>query len=215
MGGDHAHGTYELTKPGCATGVRPFDAHRAGAGHDHGAHRVRGNPREYPDLDRAQATNVRRARSLRVRTIRASQRLDTLPEARKAGYVMSAESRRRGCPGMHHVRKHGVRFWGRLLDPRAPQALVFWCSSHDAWVLAAYMYRAPAASAPPTWGDLLQWHRHSDTGNWMTHLWIVPNTRSALASCAPFTAFERFGRLQYEPYRRDAHIDRPCADTTR
>ena len=194
---DHAHGSYELSKSGCATGVRPFDAHRRGAGHDRGAHRVLGNPGEYPELARARPAAVRRGRKLRIATLRGSRRLDTLREARQAGYVFSAQTRRLGCPGMHHMRKHGVRFWGRLLDPRAPQALVFWCSSRDVYTLAAYMYRAPADSTPPTFGDLMQWHRHSDAGNWMTHVWIVPDTRAALASCAPFAAFARFGRLRY------------------
>jgi hypothetical protein len=184
--GDHAHGTYELTKPGCATGVRPFDAHRAGAGHHHhGAHQIVGNPAEYPDLTQAGQADVRRAQGLRTATVRASKRLDTLREARRAGYVTTSASRRRGCPGMHHYRKNGVRFWGRLMNPRAPQSLVFWCSSSNVYVLAAYMYRAPADSTPPTFGNLLQWHRHSDTGNWMTHIWIVPDTRAALASGAP------------------------------
>jgi hypothetical protein len=78
------------------------------------------------------------------RLIRAARRtrarFDTLAEARRLGYKLDPAWRIWAtlCPGTWHLRKHGVSMWGRLLNPRAPQGLMYWCDSHGRWKLAAY-----------------------------------------------------------------------------
>jgi hypothetical protein len=214
----HAHGTYALEKRGCAVGPKTFDAHdAAGDGHGnhaHGGHIMVGNMAEYPSWKGVPAATVRKARRLRMRTVRASRRFDTVREAKKARYKFNPRVQAKiGCPGMHHMRKRGTSFWGKVLDPKAPQSLVFWCTSRGKYKLAAYMYRAPGEKRPPTFGDTLQWHKHGTKGDWMAHVWIVPNTRSALATCAPFNSFKKYGRFAFEPFRKDVNVDRPCSDT--
>jgi hypothetical protein len=105
--------------------------------------------------------------------------------------------------------------WGRLLDPSAPQSLVYWCDAKRHWKLAAYMYRAPAASKPNTFGGLLQWHKHGATAAWMIHVWMVPDVRAAFATCLPFQAFARFSIFSYQRYKADTMNDLPCSDTNR
>src|SRR4051794_33401567 len=158
-----------------------------------------GNMLEYPDLMHASPAHVRAARVLHLRTNRYSSRFATPAKARKLGYKSDpAERERVGCPGFVHYRKGG--FWGQVLNPKAPQALVFWCDSRSAFKLAAFMYRAPRTGHPPTLGGLLGWHRHSPTGTWMTHVWLTYGVRAAFATCAPFAALHRSLAIDYESY---------------
>jgi hypothetical protein len=213
-----AHGTFRVTAPKCGdTGVRAYDAHTPGAGekHDHSTALVIGNQAEYPPAMDNAAPNVRRARKLRMASLRNVWRYDTLAEAYARGYVFDEPAPDQvPCPGTHHMRKHKASFWGKFLNPRKPQSLVWWCNSAREFQLAAFMFRAPKGRPPTTMGDLLQWHRHGPRGTWMTHLWLVPDTPAALATCAPFKAFARYGgRIAYERYNPDILLDAPCSDT--
>jgi hypothetical protein len=213
----HAVGIWSVTKADCVTGDRPFTAHGAD-GHSHGGHIVRGNPREYPpDAILGSSKNARRLRALRIASEAAKSRFDTLAKLARLGYVLDpvAATVPKPCPGTWHVRKHGAGMWGSFLDPTEPQALVYWCDSLGRWTLAAFMYRAPPTAKPPTFGGLMQWHKHADRATWMTHVWMVPDPRAAFATCVPFPAFERFSIFSYEPYTPDTHIDVPCSDVAR
>jgi hypothetical protein len=173
-----------------------------------------GNMAEYPDLTHASSADLRRARSLHLRTNAYGFRFNTAAKAARLGYRTDpAERARVGCPGLVHFRKGGV--WGRVLNPKTPQALVFWCDSTSKLKLVALMYRASRKIHPPTYGGILGWHRHSPAANWMTHIWITHGARAAVATCAPFQALHRSLGIVYESYVQDAPgIDSPCSDTS-
>ena len=173
-----------------------------------------GNMDEYPHWGAASLANRRRARRLHLRTNAAAKRYDTVAEARRLGYRSDPRISSTSCPGLVHFRVGGVRFTGRFLDPRRPQALVFWCNPRHRYKLAAAMYRARAGRPPRTWGDLLGWHRHTMNGTWMTHVWLTKRSRPAFAQCAPFNALRAYSGIAYRPYRADVDgLDAPCSDT--
>jgi hypothetical protein len=173
-----------------------------------------GNAAPYPMFRDAGRAHRRQARRLRLATLRNAVRVDTLEEATRRGYVPRADISPLYRPGLQHFRKRGPRFWGQVLNPRQPQALLFWCPSIGDCRLAAFVYRAPAGT-PPTYGGLLGWHRHVPGGSWMTHVWLTAGTATSLAQCAPFNALHaRDPGLAWEPYRADVPmIDEPCPDT--
>jgi hypothetical protein len=192
-----------------AAGVAPASAQ---TGHGHGEPGMHvGNAMPYPALHGASLAQRRRARTLRRATLRAAARFDTPAEAAARGYVANPNVSPLYRPGLQHFRKRGTHFWGRVLAPRRPQALIFWCPSVGDCRLAAFVYRAPARPRPPTYGGLIGWHRHSMTAPWMTHVWLTGAIRTALAQCAPVGAL---GRLAWEPYVPDVPgVDSPCPDT--
>jgi hypothetical protein len=211
---DRAAGTWSVTKPDCSTGERAWDTHDEA--HEH--HIIRGNPAEYPPAAiTGSSRNARRLRALMRASLATEHRLDTMAKARRRGYALDANFKtwKDPCPGTWHMRKHGVSMWGKLLDPSAPQSLVWWCDSQRHWHLAAYMYRARGDSKPNTYGDLLQWHKHGagPGPTWMTHVWMVPDPHGAFATCVPFPVFARFSIFTYEPYTPDVHIDEACSDS--
>jgi hypothetical protein len=198
---------------GSAPAVAQDNEH--GVQHDRASGRLHvGNAAPYPAFHNARRGNRRKARALRLASLRSARRFDTLEEAARRGSVARADISPLYWPGLQHFRKHGTRVWGRVLNPRQPQALVFWCPSVGDCRLAAFMYRAPA-KAPPTYGGLLGWHRHVGGRNWMTHVWLTADTATSLAQCAPFNALhERDPMLVWEPYTADVPmIDEPCPDT--
>jgi hypothetical protein len=168
-----------------------------------------GNMQPYPNLKRAGPRNVRRAQRLKRRSLATAARFDTFAEARALGYVIGSAH----LPGFVHARKFGYGFWGKLLDPDAPQALVYWCPKSRHCTLTTYMFRAPAGRPPSTWRKLLQWHRHGDRStSWMTHVWLVPKTRQAFATCAPWAALSmKYGIKQPRHYNHHVN-DEPCPD---
>jgi hypothetical protein len=181
-------------------------------GHDEHPMLMVGHMEPRPDLGAAGGRNVRRARRLLRASVREAARFDTVAEARRLGYRMGAKRFR---PGITHMRKNGTGFWGSLLDPSEPQALVFWCPSKGACALAASMYRAPGGEPPSTWGGIFQWHRHgvSPKVAWMTHVWLARKVRDGFAACAPMDALVAARGIRPEPYtERLPRIFRPCAD---
>lgn len=207
---NRASGVWSMSK---TTGATTCDVGGDFTAQDVSGHFLLGNPYEYaPASTRGTSRNARRLRALKYRIFRNARRFDTRAEARRLGYVLSTPT---GCPGMQHARKHGTAMWGKVLDPTAPQSLVFWCDSQGRWTLAAFMYRADATTRPDTYGRMLQWHKHGSrrTSNWMTHVWLVDDPVGAFATCAPFNMLAARRLLAYEPYVIDAPADRPCSDT--
>lgn len=201
---DRASGTWSMNTGTC-TDSGTFVAQ------DSEGHFLIGNPYEYaPKRVNGTSLNARRVRRLKYLTRLNVRRFDTVAEATRKGYEMSTDG---ACPGMVHARKRGTVMWGKLLDPTAPQSLIFWCNSNNEYTLAAFMYRADPDSRPTTFGDIIQWHRHGRDATWMTHVWLVPDPTAALATCAPFRAFEGVGAFSYEPFAIDARIDTPCSDS--
>jgi hypothetical protein len=221
LAGTAATGTVSRRKGSCRSGTRTWTAVHSGAAdghhHHHGADPALqvGNHAPYPSLELASPAKRRRADALRVATNQAAASFATVARAQAAGYVADPAITPVYVPGIVHYRKNGVHFWGRVLDPRRPQALIFWCPSVGECALVAAMYRAPAASRPPTYGGLIGWHRHGRHGTWMTHIWLTDTLAPALAQCVPFNALSaRNPRVVYERYRVDVPgIDAPCPDT--
>jgi hypothetical protein len=172
-----------------------------------------GDPSPYPHLGRATPSQRAKARSLVRRTRGNAPRFASVSDARARGYRFNAtENRVIGFPGLRHMRIHGtMRFTGRVLDPRAPQSLIYWCTAGRRCTLAGFMYRAPGDRRPPTYGGLLGWHKHhSRRSTWMTHVWLTRTLRSALARCAPWPFLERALGIQQIPWREDVDADMAC-----
>ena len=202
---DHATGTWSVTKGKCTVADHPF------AAHDGHGHFIIGNPDGYaPARIKGNSYNARHLRGLQAGVLARHRRWNTPAKAAAEGYVMDKSTT---CPSFHHARKHGTDMWGKLLDPAAPQSLVYWCDSHRTWTLAAEMFRASRHSTPPVFGNMIQWHKHGADGTWMTHIWFVGDPTAAFAACAPFPAFQQRGWFGYEYYNVDIPIDQPCQDT--
>jgi hypothetical protein len=205
---DRATGVWSVKK---SAGPRPCEAAGEFRAQDATGHFLIGNPYEYAPLAvRGKSLNARRLRALKYHTGQNAKRFDTVAEARRQGYEISTVT---GCPGMHHARKHGTTMWGKTLDPKAPQSLVYWCDAEGNYTLAAFMYRADGKTRPNTFGRMIQWHKHGPTAHWMTHIWLVRDPVAAFATCVPFPAFAERGMFTYQPYAVDTQIDTPCSDS--
>lgn len=201
---DRAVGTWSVTTPDCTAGGE-FRAQ------DSTGHFLLGNPYEYaPKRIRGGGYRARLLRRFLGRVHAAGERF-TPRFAVRRGYEMSTAA---GCPGLNHARKGGTAMWGPLLDPMQPQSLVYWCDAKQRWRLAGMMFRAKGSSRPPTFGGLLQWHKHGGTrtATWMTHVWMVRDPVAAFATCAPFRAFTAAGMFSYHDYI-EVPGDAPCSDT--
>lgn len=169
---------------------------------------------DYPEVATANARKVVKARALLSAVRRNVSRFDTTAEAARLGYKFYApETVRVGRPAVRHMRKGGA-FRGRLLDPTAPQALLFWCPASGRCVLIGVMFRAPADSKPPTYDGIVHWHQHNPMATQMTHVWLTYGIRPAYARCVPFNALERSRGVPYTPYKPDSSTTHPCRDTT-
>jgi hypothetical protein len=152
------------------------------------------DPAAYPQLDRATAREKTRARRLLRQTERRVARFDRLPRALRAGYVRALAGK--GRPHVFHVRRDGFRASDRRLDPRWPEALVYWWPAQGRAILLGAMYRVPAHEPPPRLGGpIVDWHRHRrlDGGlasSRMAHLWLTGRMRTAFARCLPVAALE-------------------------
>ena len=148
----------------------------------HGRGVMWGDMRPYPQVQ--SATLGQRARvTLLWRETRANaRRFESYADARRLGYVfMRSAIAQTGYPAVFHARKRGGQFWGRLLDPTAPQALMYWCTSRKRCTLVGFVYRAPREPLPPRYECALVWHRAPMDASWMTHVWLADGLRSALA----------------------------------
>src|SRR5690349_11124653 len=115
---DHANGSWSVIKGDCTDGG-PFRLQ------DATGHFLIGNPYEYaPAKINGNSLAARRLRKLKYDTRQNARKFDTIAKARRQGYELSTAT---GCPGLHHARKHGTAMWGKVLDPTAPQSLVYWC----------------------------------------------------------------------------------------
>jgi hypothetical protein len=155
LAGTAATGTVHRRKGPCRSGTRTWTAVHSGAadhGHHHGSDpRLQvGNHAPYPSLELASAAHRRRADALHLATNRKAGRFATVAMAEAAGYVADPSITPVYRPGIVHYRKNGPHFWGRVLDPRRPQALIFWCPPAGECSLVAFMYRAPAEPRPRT-----------------------------------------------------------------
>jgi hypothetical protein len=172
---------------------------------------MRGDMSAYPQVEKATPRQYAKAKRLWKSARARADLFRPISRALKLGYGFAPRDEMRiGYPGIRHLRKGGNRFWGKLLDPKAPQSLMYWCVTKAQCTLLGYMYRAPAQSKPPVFGPMLMWHMHSNGRSWMTHLWLTGDVRSAFARCAPWPAFTKAFGIAKMPWREDVMEDHAC-----
>ena len=153
-------------------------------------------PDIYPNLAAAPPEDVADAERLWLRSKRTAKRLfPTVAAARKRGYKGHVKHIHRPKPFFFHLRKPELHKDGRELDPRAPEAIVYWYDPPRPMILVAYMYRVREGKEPAYARSVLPWHSHCDGWSVVMHTWFTNDLRSAIARKPPrpefSTAFDR------------------------
>jgi hypothetical protein len=172
---------------------------------------MRGDMSPYPQVEKATPRQYAKVKRLWKSSRARADLFRPISRALKRGYQFApSDDVGIGFPGIRHLRKRGNRFWGNLLDPKAPQALMYWCVTKAQCTLVGFMFRAPAMSKPPVFGPMLAWHMHTNGRSWMTHLWLTGDVRSAFARCAPWPAFTKAFGITKAAWPEDVDADREC-----
>jgi len=151
------------------------------------------------------------ARDLLVRTEEATAKYADLDTAKAAGYDLQASlaQNEKKQPGkannlqridagqqapdgtmpMLHVGNDANRSDGKILDPSAPESLMYSYAGEGHWTLVGVMYTANESfpQAPPDpGGPITRWHYHEKSGGQklMMHVFFVPGNELAHAYAA-------------------------------
>jgi hypothetical protein len=152
-----------------------------------------------PDVSSASPQQQAAAADLLARTEAATAVYADPAKAQAAGYDLSASLARaeqknprlaarlaRVDSGAHlammpmlHVANKANRHDGKVLDPSAPETLMYEYEGHNAWKLVGVMYTANESypQAPPDpGGPITRWHYHDKGGGaaLMMHIFFVP-----------------------------------------
>lgn len=97
-----------------------------------------------------------------------------------------------GMPPMLHVGNVANRADGKVLDPNAPETLMYEYTGHRSWKLIGVMYTANESypQAPPDpGGPITRWHYHDKSGGQrlMMHIFFVAGNDLAHAYAAEMT----------------------------
>lgn len=140
----------------------------------------------YPDLAAATAAQRAEAQRLWLGSKRAAKRLFPTPAAaRRRGFRGHVKHVHRPVPFFFHLRNNHDIDDGRELDPRHPEAIVYWYDPPRPMRLVAFMYRVREGREPSYGGKLLPWHSHCDGFSVVMHAWFTNDLRSAFARRAP------------------------------
>jgi hypothetical protein len=159
-----------------------------------------------PDVSSASPQQQAAAADLLARTEAATAAYADPAKAQAAGYDLSASLARaeqktpklaarlqRVDSGAHlasmpmlHVANKANRNDGKVLDPSAPETLMYEYQGHNAWKLVGVMYTANESypQAPPDpGGPITRWHYHDKGGGapLMMHIFFVPGNDIAQA----------------------------------
>jgi hypothetical protein len=152
-----------------------------------------------PDVASASAQQQAAAADLLTRTEAATAPYADPAKAQAAGYDLQASLARaeqrkpalaqliqqvdagttpKRMPMLHVINKANLRD-GKVLDPSAPEALMYEYAGHNSWKLVGVMYIANEAfpQAPPDpGGPITRWHYHDKFGgaSLMMHVFFVP-----------------------------------------
>ena len=141
---------------------------------------------EYPDLSAASDLERRQARSLWRQSKRSAKRRFSSPAAaRRRGYNGRPHRVERPRPFFFHFRNNDYVHDGRELDPKHPEAIVYWYDPPKPMVLVAFMYRAREHHEPDFGGSIIPWHSHCDGWSVVMHTWFTDDLRSGFARLAP------------------------------
>jgi hypothetical protein len=204
----------------------------------------------YPALERTNRAQRRNGRAFLAALRRAARaRFPTVAAAERRGYrrgpraaYVGMELQRSSLPSPFvHYRSARYDRDGRVLDPRRPEALVYWAPKGVEPVLVGAMFRAPASRPAPDphgLGRLLSWHAHAacdaraEPGNalqfaatqcpsgiahhgatQMTHAWLASELRTGFAGAVPVRALGIFvpGIPEVYGIGRDHHHRGPRA----
>lgn len=159
----------------------------------------------------ASAQQQAAATDLLVRTEAATAQYADVDKARAAGYdllakVKAAEKKKPGLTRamqridadgvpaegkmpMMHVGNKATKSDGKVLDPSAPETLMYGYEGDGHWMLMGVMYTAAESypHAPPDpGGPVTRWHYHSKSGGQglMLHVFFVPGNDLAHAYAA-------------------------------
>ena len=161
-----------------------------------------------PDVSSASAEQQAAARDLLLKTEAATAQYADLAKAKAAGFDLQAALAKKERktprlatalqridsgqqkPGakmpMLHVANDANRADGKVLDPAAPETLMYSYQGHGNWMLVGVMYTANESypQAPPDpGGPITRWHYHSKPGGQklMMHIFFVPGNDLAHA----------------------------------
>lgn len=179
------------------------------------AHRYGVDRTTMPDLAPVSAATPGQqaaAMDLLVRTEQATARYADPNVAKAAGYDLQASlarhqqkkgpglirrmqaidagTARAGAPmPMLHVPDPAARTDGKVLDPSAPETLMYGYQGHGTWTLVGVMYVANESfpqPPPDPGGPIMRWHYHPQNGGrgLMMHLFFVPGNDLAHAYAA-------------------------------
>ena len=166
-----------------------------------------------PDVASASPQQRAAATDLLVRTEAATAAYADLAKAKAAGFDLQASlakaeqkhprladalkrvdaGGRSGRMPMVHVANKANRADGKVLDPTAPETLMYGYQGHGQWILVGVMYTANEAypQAPPDpGGPITRWHYHDKSGGQalMMHVFFVPGNDLAHAYAAEMTS---------------------------
>lgn len=205
----HDHGTTDVAGAATHTHAVTGDDGAEGAAHDHS------DVPNLPDTASATPEQTAAAKDLLTRTIAATAAYRDPAAATKAGFdVQAAWDRKqktltsagRKAPerGQVHVPNKANRTDGRILDPNAPETLIYRRSAEGKLTLVGVMFTAEKKTPPTSYQPYVRWHTHEActgggvkklkpvdgkcaegttlrTSGAMTHLWFVDPAQLAQA----------------------------------
>lgn len=160
-----------------------------------------------PDVNSASPEQRQAALDLLTQTEQDTAKYSDLGTAKAAGYDLQASLTRAESKKPHlkdaiaavdagkmpkkmpmlHVANKAFRKDGKVLDPNAPETLMYEYTGHGTWKLIGVMYTAnesyPAAPPDPG-GPIMRWHYHTKNGpgaSLMMHIFFVPGNDLAKA----------------------------------
>lgn len=205
-----AHATARVGKAsGKHAGMRKaVDPARQAWAHQYGLDRA--TMPNLPDVAAASPQQQAAATDLLIRTQAATTQYADPAKALAAGFdlqasLAKAEKKRPGLVGtlrridagtpakggmpMLHVGNKANRADGKVLDPTAPETLMYGYQGHSSWTLMGVMYTANETypqPPPDPGGPITRWHYHDKSGGQalMMHIFFVPNNDLAHAYAA-------------------------------
>jgi hypothetical protein len=199
--GGHGHA---LAAPGAGG-----DGSDGTAAHDHS------DVPNLPDTASATPQQTAAAKDLLARTIAATAAYRDPAVATRAGFdvqaawdrrqkLLTAAGRKARARGTVHVPNKANRADGRILDPTAPETLVYRRSANGTFTLVGVMFTAEQKTPPTSYQPYVRWHTHQAcvgggvkklkpvngtcaagttlrTSGAMTHLWFVDPSQLAQA----------------------------------
>jgi hypothetical protein len=212
--GENATGTKGGSESGKQTKKKKADAKPADPAKQAWAHKYGLDRSTMPNLAPAATASQQQqaaATDLLVRTKAATVQYSDIDKAKAAGYDLLAKVKEAqqkkpglvkamqkidadgppadGSMPMMHVGNKSAKSDGKVLDPSAPETLMYGYEGDGHWMLMGVMYTATESypQAPPDpGGPITRWHYHSKSGgqNLMMHIFFVPGNDLAHAYAA-------------------------------